>query len=182
MQALPLVLMAGGSLLKGVSAFKAGQYNRAVDQQSAHLANLEGEDQATRIRQAARLTLGRQFGAQAESGFMVNQGSAFDNLLESVTNSELDAMGALHGAMSRAAAYRAQGRAAFQEGKGALIGSVFSGAAQAIGGYNDYAAAGSQYGYGSGGIPAPDLGSSMSFSGGFDPSSAAPAASLPTGY
>jgi hypothetical protein len=150
MQALPLVLMAGGSILKGVSSFKAGKYNRAVANQNAHEALLEGTDQATRIRQAARIQLGRQFGAQAESGFMVNQGSAFGSLLESATNGELDAMDALRQARSRAAAYRAEGHAAFAEGKSALIGGVLSGAAQAVGGYNDYASAGAQYGYGGG--------------------------------
>jgi hypothetical protein len=152
MQALPLALMAGGSILKGISSFKAGKYNRAVDNQNARVSLAEGMEQATRIRQAARIQLGRQFGAQAESGFMVNQGSAFDSLLESATNGELDAMDALHQARSRAAAYRAEGHAAFAEGKSALIGGVLSGAAQAVGGYNDYANAGSQYGYGGGGM------------------------------
>jgi hypothetical protein len=156
MQALPLVLMAGGSILKGISSFKAGKVNRGIANANAHTALLEGTEQATRIRQAARMQLGRQFGAQAESGFMVNQGSALDSLAESATNGELAAMDALRQAQSRAAAYRQQGASAFAEGKSGLISGLFGAASAVAGGINDYARAGAdyanagaQYGYGS---------------------------------
>ena len=148
MQALPLALMAGGKLIQGIAGYRAGQYNRSVANANAHEQLLEGTDQATRIRQTARIQLGRQFGAQAESGFMVNQGSALDSLFESATNGELAAMDALRTARSRASAYRAQGQAAFAEGQSALVGGLFGAAASVAGGVNDYANAGAQYGYG----------------------------------
>lgn len=150
MQAIPLVLSAGGTLLKGVSSFQAGKFDRKVANVNARQALVEGNEQGNRIRAAARIRLGQQFGAQAESGFMVNQGSALDSLVESATNSELEAMDALNAARSRAAAYHAQGQAAYAEGKGALVGSLFGAASSAVQGYNDYANAGSQYGGGGG--------------------------------
>lgn len=141
MQAIPLALMAGGALLKGVGQFQAGRANKAIAQTNARTSILEGNAQANRIRDLARIQTGRQFAAQAESGFAVNQGSAVDSLVESQTNAELEAMDALRTARSRAAAYQQQGAQAYKEGIYGLAGSVIGGAADVVGGMNDYAQA-----------------------------------------
>lgn len=141
MQAIPLGLMAAGAIIKGVGAFKSGQANRAIAKSNANTAIVEGNAQANRIRDLARIQLGRQFGAQAESGFTPGTGSAIDSLVESQTNSELDAMDALRTANSRAAAYRAQGHQAYQEGLFGAASALVGGAASVASGMSDYAQA-----------------------------------------
>lgn len=148
MEAAPLVLMAGGSLLKGIGQFQAGRANKAIAQTNSRTSILEGNAQATRIRDLARIQVGRQFTAQAESGFAVNQGSSVDDLVESQTNAELEALDAMRTARSRAAAYQQQGAQAYKEGIYGLAGSVIGGAADVVGGMNDYAQAKQGSGYG----------------------------------
>jgi hypothetical protein len=141
MQFIPLALMAAGSIVKGVGAFQAGKYNRSVAGQNAREQLAEGNAQATRIRDLSRIQLGRQLGAQAESGFMVGTGSAIDDLVTSQTSAELDAMDAMRTAKSRANAYQAQGAAAYAEGKNALIGGFIGAASSVASGMQDYASA-----------------------------------------
>lgn len=141
MQALPLALMAAGPILKGVGSFKAGQQNRAIANSNANTSILEGNAQANRIRDLSRIQLGRQIGAQAESGFMVGTGSALDSLVESQTSAELDAMDAMRTARSRSDAYRAQGKAAYREGLFDLAGGFVGAASSVVSGGSDYAAA-----------------------------------------
>lgn len=141
MQAIPIALMAGGALVKGIGAFQAGKYNKAVSEGNASAAEQEGVAEVARIRDAARISMGRQLGAQAESGFAIGTGSAIDSLVESATNAELEAMDARRQAASKAAAYRSQGRLAKMEGDNALIGSLFGAGATVAKGLGDYAQA-----------------------------------------
>jgi hypothetical protein len=142
MQALPLIgvaLQAGGQIFKGVAANKAGKFNQKVDEANAIDALREGTAQVARIRDAARINLGRQIGAQAESGFEVGTGTALDSLLESQTNAELDAMDARRQAQSRYNAYMLEGQQARREGKNALIGGLVGAAGSVASGLTDYA-------------------------------------------
>jgi hypothetical protein len=141
MQFAPLALMAAGSILKGVGSFQAGRQNRKIANVNARDQLIDGNAQATRIRDLARIQLGRQIGAQAESGFMVGTGSAIDSLVESQTNAELDAMDALRTAQSRSDAYRLQGASAYAEGKNDLIGGLVGAAGSVASGLQDYATA-----------------------------------------
>jgi hypothetical protein len=142
MQALPLIAIAaaaGGQIFKGIAANNAGKFNQSVDQANAVDALREGTEQTQRIRDAGRINLGRQFGAQAESGFEVGTGTAIDSLLESQTNSELDAMDTMRQARSRYNAYMLQGQQARSEGHNALIGGLIGAAGSVASGLNNYA-------------------------------------------
>lgn len=144
MQALPFIAVAAvaaGSIFKGVAANNAGKFNQQVDQANAVDALRDGTEQVSQIRTNARLKLGQQIGAQAESGFEVGTGSALDNLLESQTNSELDAMDARRQAQSRYDAYMLQGQAARKEGKNALIGGLIGAAGSVASFASNYASA-----------------------------------------
>jgi hypothetical protein len=144
MQALPLIglgLKVGGSVFKGIAANNAGKFNQKVDEANATNALREGTAQVQRIRDASRLALGRQFGAQAESGFEVGTGSAIDSLMESATNAELDAMDARRQAQSRYSAYMLQGQQERRAGKNALIGGLIGAAGSLVAGVQDYASA-----------------------------------------
>jgi hypothetical protein len=87
--------MAGGAILKGSAASRPARPTARSPTPTRGPAILEGNAQANRIRDLARIQLGRQIGAQAESGFAVGTGSAIDSLVESQTNAELDAMDAM---------------------------------------------------------------------------------------
>lgn len=141
MQAIPIALLAAGALVKGVAGYQAGQANKKIAGMNARTSLEEGNAQAIRIRDLARVQLGRQFGAQAESGFEVGKGSAIDSLVESQTNSELDAMDALRQSQSRANAYQNQGAQAAQEGKFALLSGFVGAASSVASGAQDYATA-----------------------------------------
>jgi hypothetical protein len=144
MQALPFIaigLKAAGPLLQGVAGYRAGKLNKKIDYANAQAVTAQGAEQAMRIRNLARISMGRQIGAQAESGFEVGTGSAIDSLMESATESELDAMDAQHQANSRALAYRLQGNQAKREGKNALISGVIGAASAVASGVQDYATA-----------------------------------------
>lgn len=144
MQALPLIAIAataGGKMFQGIAANKAGKFNEKVDEANAINALREGTAQVQRIRDASRIALGQQVGAQAESGFEVGTGTAIDSLVESQTNAELDAMDAMRQARSRYNASMLEGQQARREGKNALISGLFGAAASVVGGVSDYATA-----------------------------------------
>lgn len=141
MQGLPIALAAAGPIVQGIAGYQAGRYNKQVAGFNAQAADAEGAARVQRIHDASRLQLGRQLGAQAESGFEIGTGTAIDSLIESATNAELEAMEARRQASSRAYAYRLQGRQAGMEGKNALISGLFSGAAAAVRAKADYAQA-----------------------------------------
>lgn len=144
-----LPLMVAGQLVQGLAGYRAGQYNKKVAEVNATTAEREGVAEGDRIRDVARIAMGRQIGAQAESGFEVGTGTAIDSLMESATEAELDIMNARRQAQSRAVAYRTQGAMAAAEGRNKLVGSLFGAAGAVAGAKTDYAQAKAEYGYGS---------------------------------
>lgn len=142
-----LPLMVAGSLVQGIAGLKAGQYSQRAAETNALGAERDGALEAARIRDQARLAMGQQIGAQAESGFTPGTGSALDSLRESAIGAELDVLNIRRKAASAAAAQRAQGKMAAQQGKMALVGSLF-GAASAVAGHKaDYAQLSKASGY-----------------------------------
>lgn len=141
--AIPLIaataISAGGQIFKGIAANKAGKFNQQIDEANALSSLREGSEQATRIRNVGRVNLGQQIGAQGESGFEVGTGTAIDSLIESQTNSELDAMDAMYQARSRYNSYMLQGQQARTEGHNALISGFIGAAGSVASGFQDYA-------------------------------------------
>jgi hypothetical protein len=134
-----LPLMVAGQLVQGVGNYQAARQSAKADEANATGEERGGADEAARIRDAARLAMGSQIGAQAESGFAVGTGSALSSLRESAINAELDVLNVRRQAASRAAAYRAK---ASQEKKAAtmgLIGSLVGAAGTVAGAKADYA-------------------------------------------
>lgn len=141
-----LPLMVAGSVIQGIGGYQAGKYNAKVAEQNALADEAEGAAEAQRIREAAREAIGRQVGAQAESGFMPGTGTALDSLEESAINAELDILNVRRKAAMSANARRQQGALAKQQGKMALLGGLV-GAASAVASHKaDYAQLNSAYG------------------------------------
>lgn len=139
MQAAAVGMQAAGSIVQGVGAYQQGQFNKKVEQVNAINEERDAAAEIARIRDSARLAMGRQIGAQAESGFEVGTGTNLDSLRESAIGAELDVLNVRRRGASAAAARRAQGEIAAEQGKQALIGGLF-GAAGAVASYKaDYA-------------------------------------------
>lgn len=139
-------LMAVGSLVQGIGAFASGQANRRTAEINARQEIEQGNEAAGQVYSDARQTIGRQLGAQAESGFVPGTGSALDSLRESSINAELDALRARRKAASAALASQRQGMLAAREGTFGLASGLV-GAASSIAGHKaNYANMGAPYG------------------------------------
>lgn len=142
-----LPLMIAGSLVQGIGGMKAANYQARADQANATSAENDGAAQAQQIRDQARMAMGQQIGAQAESGFSIGTGTGLDSLRESAINSELDVLNVRRKAATEAASYRAQAQQAKNQGKFALLGGLF-GAANAVASHKlDFAQAKAGAGY-----------------------------------
>lgn len=149
MQAIPIALMAAGSMVQGIGGYKAGKYNAKVAEENAVNADNEGAAEGARISDEARAATGEQAASLSGNGFEGGTGSALTRLRESSIAAEMDIQEARRRARSRAMAYRAEGKAAKAAGRSALIGGLF-GAASAVSHVADYAQQGARYGYGGG--------------------------------
>lgn len=139
MESAGLALQVAGPLIQGVAGYQAGKFNKKVEEANAVNDERDGAAEVARVRESARIAMGRQIGAQAESGFDVGTGTNLDSLRESQIGAELDILNTRHKAASSAAARRAQGAVAAAQGRSALVGG-FVGAASAVAGYKaDYA-------------------------------------------
>jgi hypothetical protein len=123
------VMGAAGSVLGGLAANEAGKYTRKVMRVNGQNAQRDGVEEAARIREAARLTMGRQLVAGGSSGFQMGQGSALDALHESAIEREIDLATVRKQATMKAQAFGQQGDQARAQGRSAMIGGFISGAA-----------------------------------------------------
>jgi len=147
MQALPMVIQAGGSLIQGIAGYRAGRAGKRAGEANAVNALNEGAAEAGDISDSAREAMGEQIGSLAGNGFEIGTGSALTRLEESAIAAEMDIQNARRKARGRAIAYREQGRNAAAEGTSRLLGGFF-GAAGAIANHRrDYAAAQSEFGF-----------------------------------
>ncbi len=113
-----------GTLVKGAAAKEAGKYQRDVAYAEAKEELTIGNAEELRVRDAARMTMGNQVAAQAESGFGVGTGSALRSLEESAINAELDRLNIRRAAQGRAAGLRIQGKLAARAGRHAWRASI----------------------------------------------------------
>jgi hypothetical protein len=136
---IAIAITAGGQIFKGVAANKAGKFNQKVDEANAIDALREGSAQVSRIRDAARLNLGQQIGAQAESGFEVGTGprSTACSRARPTPSSTRWTSSARRAAATTPTCCRGSRRAS--EGKNALISGLIGAAGSVASGVQDYA-------------------------------------------
>lgn len=141
MEALPMVLQAGGQLIQGVGAYEAGRQNKRSAYEQATQEEIQGVSEEARMRDAARLAIGAQLGGQFSNGFQGGTGSALDALQQSQINAALDALTIRRDATSRARSARAAGDQAMDQGKYALAASLLGAGSSAMSMNSDWAAA-----------------------------------------
>lgn len=123
------VMQGVGSIMGGIAANRAGKFTRKAMRVNERNAYGDGEEQASRIRDAARIEMGRQMVAQGASGFQMGTGSPLDALRESAINREVDLATIRRQTKMKGDGFVQQGEQARAEGKSALIGGIMSGAA-----------------------------------------------------
>lgn len=120
-------MKAIGQFAEGASAYEAGKFSRKVMQTNASNAERDGAAEASRIRDAARLSLGRQLAGLASSGFDPASGSALDAIRESSIEAELDILTTRRKADMAATGYKSQGQMAYAQGYNAQSAGVIAG-------------------------------------------------------
>lgn len=128
-QSAGAVLQGVGSILGGIAANNAGKYTRKVMRINERNTLNDSVEQGARIRDAARIHMGRQLVEQGASGFQMGTGSALDALRESAIEREVDLATVRRQAKLKADGFRQQGDMARAQGKSAMIGGFISGAA-----------------------------------------------------
>jgi hypothetical protein len=141
MQAIPLALMAAGSIIQGVGGYRAGQYNKKVANANATAAEAEGNQRSDadpqpgpdRARPADRGAGRKRVRGRHRDGARQPDGKR--------DRAELDAMDAMYQARTKSNAYRSQGHLAAQEGNYKLLGGFVGAASSVASGMQDYATA-----------------------------------------
>lgn len=100
------VLGAVGSIQKGNAAGKAADFDAALGEQNANLAEQQGAQDAQAIRIQSRKNIGGIHASIGASGLTADSGSAMDVLQESAANGEMDALRAKHAGDLKAWSYR----------------------------------------------------------------------------
>lgn len=132
-------MKAIGHVVEGASAYEAGRFTRRVMQTNERNARNDGAAEASRIRDAARIAIGRQAASFGSSGFRDFSGSALDALRESSVEAELDIMTARRQAEARAQGFRVQGQSAYAQGYNAMTAGMINGAAALVDSSTSYA-------------------------------------------
>lgn len=149
-KALPAVASvltsASGSAQQGTAAEQAAQFNAQQELMQADQTQAAGYQQAKRIRDQGRSTVGQANAALAASGVNVGTGTANDVRQRIGQNTETDALNTILSADTKAQAMRGQAQmtlAAGQQqqraGNMGALGSVLSGASKFITGWKSLA-------------------------------------------
>lgn len=120
-------MKAIGHFAEGAAAYEAGKFNRKVFKMNARSALIDGAAEASRLRDTARLAMGRQIAGLAGSGFDGASGSALDAVRESAIESELEIMQTRRRSEAAAQGFRLQGQAAYAQGYNAQSAGVING-------------------------------------------------------
>lgn len=140
-QAIPAALAIGGSIIKGVGGYKAGQANaRRARFQAGEELNA-GNAQALRIRDQARDAIGQQIAGQFSNGFEGGTGTALDALTQSQIDQTLDMLEVRRQAAGKARGLQMEARQQSTAGKFALAEGLIGAASKGFGMNSDWAAA-----------------------------------------
>lgn len=134
---IALALSVAGTVAGGIEANNAARANARVSEENARLSLLAGEQEAMQTRREERRMAGAMIAAMGGGGAEMGTGTAYDLVMESANQREMEiyglrtkAAGEARNLMQKAADQRRAGRAA-------LVGSLFSAASSAIGGVGD---------------------------------------------
>lgn len=120
------------TLYGGIAQFQQGQYAQQLAEQNArNVQSVYYQNELIKRNQAAR-AIATQKVALASQGGGIDSGTPLLLLSESARNAELDALAIRSEGEMKAAAYKAQGKQAAQEGINALWGAGFTAASQAL--------------------------------------------------
>lgn len=138
MQALPF-LAAGGSLVKGVGGFLAGNANAKRQEAQAEEESRATEGEIRRLKDEQRAEIGNQLAAQSANGIEGGSGTALTSLRQSMVNAALDVMELRRQGVLKARALRTAAKDSRREGKFALLEGVLGAGSSIYKQGNDWA-------------------------------------------
>ena len=126
---------AGSALYSGYTQYQTGKAQEAQSKADAAAAEANGRLEAEKIRKQAAAVKSSAQAAAAENGLNVNEGVSTVINDQITRDSEEDAWLSILGAKDRGARIAADGKAAAQAGRNAMVGSVMQAGASALSGY-----------------------------------------------
>lgn len=127
-QALPLVIMAVGSLYAGYKAKQMGDFNAKIAKQEANYALQKGKADESQHMERVRKAMAQGQVAVANSGVSLMSGSAQDVFDENLEEGIYDAIMIRYGAQAESRSLMAKASAYKNEGKAKLIAGVLGAA------------------------------------------------------
>lgn len=121
---------AFGQIIQGVASQESGKYTRSVMLANARNQEADTQMEIERLRDSARLAMGRQVAGLAGGGLQFD-GSALDAVRESGIESQLEILQTRRKGTLTAEGLRSQGRVAYAQGYNGMI-QGFAGAAAEI--------------------------------------------------
>ena len=132
-------LGAGGKLVQGVGALRAGNSNSKALKKQARGELAAGAAEEARIREAARSQMGDQVGAQFSNGLEGGSGSALDALRESKIQAALDTLEVRRQARLKSDELNARAKLEKRQGRYALAGAILGAAGDVASSSGDWA-------------------------------------------
>jgi len=126
-------ITSGGTLMSGISANKTGQANQKALESQADLREQKGVYDEEQARNRYTRSRGTTIARMAGSGLDLT--TFIDVLNDDAAEAATERKAIRFGAQVDAANIRFKGASSAAEGKGALVGSVFSAAGTAFAGY-----------------------------------------------
>lgn len=130
---------AGGKIIGGIGALKAGNANSKALKTQARGELIAGAQEEARIREAARVAMGDQLASQFGNGLEGGSGSALDALRESKIQAVLDTLEIRRGARIKSDELRARAKMEKRQGRFALAGALVGAAGDVAGMSADWA-------------------------------------------
>lgn len=127
-------LTAGGAVVGGLGAIRAGQRARVDAESAAKIAEAEAQQEAKQRRREGALLASRQKALAAAQGATTDT-SILNVFADTEAETERAVQSALYSGVTQAAGARLQGRRAGQQGLVSGVSSVLGGVGQAAGQY-----------------------------------------------
>lgn len=137
MQAIPMALMAAGSLVGGIEEHGALKAGARADLENARLTTLQGELDAQDTRREERLAAGAGLAMAAAGGEAIGTGTIADLFEQSALNREMDIANLRVQAAGEARNLTNAAKAKRKAAKFALLKGVIGAGAAVAGGIND---------------------------------------------
>ena len=129
---LPMLLMAGSTIMGAVSAKKAGEAQAAESRRAAIMARIAGRQRARELRDDGQQFAGQQMASYAKAGVLFDSGSPLLAVMDTVHKAETNALRAEQGGFESSRALTVQGQTQASAANSAALAGLLQGAGSAM--------------------------------------------------